>query len=328
MIFNTYIKELQNIIYKGFKIFFDSTARLLGYPDNPGMPIIPFDEDAYDRVYGRDLLPKHVTYLPPGQPQYPETLTEALFGTFPYTEPIEKHFYQHESEGYYNFYVENYKELYFLPDWLSGYIQMHFNITIDHSNLELCRDVFFYVVLLYGAIVTIRSNLFWMLAINPYTYPWVFAVDFVDWIYDALAGIVPCFVGIDMVPTFFMMLIGKIADSANHLVFTMPFLPSEGNKVSMLLDGDIQPTEVIQFHYLPYLWYKYPIPDNVRQFWYSERPDILEFMEKNYSQFGLDFRPSTVSIDEITSVVDSVVKLTTPIVSLVSDSTDFLSTNF
>jgi len=244
-------------------------------------------------------------------------LTEALFGTFPYTMPIEKHFYQHKAEGYYNFYVENYRNMYFLPDWLSGYIQIHFNITVDHSNLELCRDVFFYVILLYGAIVSIRTTLFWMLAINPYTFPWVFAVDFVDWIYDALAGILPCFVGIDLVPSIFAMLIGKVTDSANHLVFTMPFLPSEGNKVKMLIDGELK--DVVQFHYLPYLWYKYPIPMNLREFWYSERLDILNFMEKNYSQFGINFRP-LLSGSEINTMVDS----TTFVDSILTTSKDFL----
>jgi hypothetical protein len=266
---------------------------------------------------GQDLLPKHITEIPPTQAQRPETLTEAFFGTFPYTMPIEKHFYQHKAEGYYNFYVENYRNMYFLPDWLSGYIQIHFNITVDHSGLELCRDVFFYVILLYGAIVSIRTTLFWMLAINPYTFPWVFAVDFVDWIYDALAGILPCFVGIDLVPSIFAMLIGKVTDSANHLVFTMPFLPSEGNRVKMLIDGELK--DVVQFHYLPYLWYKYPIPMNLREFWYSERPDILNFMEKNYSQFGINFRP-LFSSSEINPVLDS----TTFVDSILTTSKDFL----
>jgi len=269
MVFNNRIKEVQKIVYDGSKVFLDSIAGFLGYPDVPGMPIFPLDLKAREELTGQDLLPKHISDIPPNQVQRPETLTEALFGTFPYTMPVEKHFYQHKAEGYYNFYVENYRNMYFLPDWLSGYIQIHFNTTVDHSNLELCRDVFFYVVLLYGAIVSLRTMLFWMLAINPYTYPWVFAVDFVDWIYDGLAGILPCFVGIDLVPTFLAMLIGKIADSANHLVFTMPFLPSEGNKVKMLIDGELK--DVVQFHYLPYLWYKYPIPMNLREFWYSDR---------------------------------------------------------
>ena len=317
MIFSNRIKQLEKIVYEGFKIFLESIARFLGYPDVPGMPVFPLDFKARDQLMGQDLLPKHITEIPPTQAQRPETLTEALFGTFPYTMPIEKHFYQHKAEGYYNFYVENYRNMYFLPDWLSGYIQSHFNITVDHSNLELCRDVFFYVMLLYGAIVSIRTTLFWMLAINPYTFPWVFAVDFVDWIYDALAGILPCFVGIDLVPSIFAMLIGKVTDSANHLVFTMPFLPSEGNKVKMLIDGELK--DVVQFHYLPYLWYKYPIPMNLREFWYSERPDILNFMEKNYSQFGINFRP-LFSSSEINPVLDS----TTFVDSILTTSKDLL----
>ena len=317
MVFNNRIKEVQKIVHDGFKVFFDSIAGFLGYPDVPGMPTFPPNQKLRDQLIGQDLLPKHITEIPPNQVQRPETLTEALFGTFPYTMPVEKHFYQHKAEGYYNFYVENYRNMYFLPDWLSGYIQIHLNITVDHSNLELCRDVFFYVVLLYGAIVSIRTTLFWMLAINPYTYPWVFAVDFVDWIYDGLAGILPCVVGIDLVPTFLAMLIGKIADSANHLVFTMPFLPSEGNKVKMLIDGELK--DVIQYHYLPYLWYKYPIPLSLREFWASERPDILNFMEKNYSQFGLNFRP-LLSDTELHTMVDS----TTFVDSIITTSKNIL----
>ncbi len=302
MVLTDRIKEIQSIFYEGFKYFFETIAKFLGYPDVRGMPIYPADLKLREELTEKALLPAHVVSLPPNQLERPETLTEVILGTLPYTTPIEKHFYQHKAEGYYNFYVENYRNMYFLPDWLSAYIQMNFNITVDHSNLELCRDVVFYVVLLYGSIVSFRTALFWMLTINPYTYPWVLAVDFVDWLYDSLAGILPCVAGIDLVPTFIMLLVGKIADSINHLVFTMPFLPSEGNKVKMLIEGDVK--EVIQFHYLPYLWYKYPIPMNLREFWYSERPDILEFMEKNYGQFDIEFRPVALGTD-LTSMLDS-----------------------
>src|SRR5210317_840743 len=316
MIFKKQIEQINEMIYSGAKEFFDWIARLLGYPEVRGMPILPSDFELREQLQQRDVLPKHITQIPPNQEAYPQNFLEALFGVFPYTMPIEKHFYEHEAEGYYNFYVENYRNMYFLPDWLSGYIQIHFNMTVDHSNLELCRDVFFYVVLLYGAIVSLRTMLFWMLAINPYTYPWVFAVDFVDWIYDGLAGILPCIVGIDLVPTFLGMLIGKIADSVNHLVFTMPFLPSEGNKVKMLIDGELK--DVVQFHYLPYLWYKYPIPQTLREFWYLERPDILNFMEKNYGQFGINFRP-LLSASEISPILDSTISMD----SLIMHSKDF-----
>ena len=100
MVFNNRIKEVQKIVYNGFKLFFDSIAGFLGYPDVPGMPIFPLDPKAREQLTGQDLLPKHITDIPPNQAQRPETLTEALFGTFPYTMPVEKHFYEHKAEGY------------------------------------------------------------------------------------------------------------------------------------------------------------------------------------------------------------------------------------
>ena len=64
-----------------------------------------------------------------------------------------------------------------------------------------------------------------------------------------------------------------MADSLNHLVFTMPFLPSEGEETKVLINQQMK--DVLVFHYLPILWYRYPIPNDLREFWYKERPDIL-----------------------------------------------------
>ena len=297
MSFDEKFTLVRSTFYEKVAQLFEKIAQYYGYPENPGMPAVSKvlqSNDAFNQ------LPKRITYFPPAQS--PETWFEVIFGPAPKVDALPRYIYETKDEGFYNFYIENYRNMFFLPDSLSGYIQIHFNITVDHSNLELCRDVFFYIVLLYAAVVQFRNLLFWWIVINPYTYPWVFFVDSVDWAYDTLAGILPCVLGIDLAPTLVTLLIGKIADSANHLVFTMPFLPSEGNKVKMLIDGDLK--DVVQFHYLPYLWYKYPIPINLREFWYSERPDILNFMEKNYSQFGINFRP-LVSDSEVTSILDS-----------------------
>lgn len=302
MILDNRIKELQTIIFDIFEKLFYSVAKLLGYPDIPGMPVIPLDNELYTELTRKAFLEKHITQVPPSQVQRPENLTQAFFGTFPYTMPVEKHFYEHEGEGYYNFYIENYRNIFFLPDWLSSYIQIHFNITVDHSDLELFRDSIFYIILIYGTILAIRNTLFWFITINPYTNPWVIILDVIDPVYEALGGIIPCFVGIDPVPSIFASIVGKAADTLNHVVFTMPFLPSEGNKVKMMVDGELK--NVIQFHYLPYLWYRFPIPNELREFWYSERPDILDFMEKNYHQLDVNFRP-LITTPEIHSTLDS-----------------------
>eukprot|EP00975_Prorocentrum_lima_P007745 1659271-Prorocentrum_lima.AAC.1 len=66
MVFNNRIKEVQKLAYDG-------------YPDVPGMPIFPLDSKSREQFTVQDLLPKHITEIPPNQAQRPETLTEALF---------------------------------------------------------------------------------------------------------------------------------------------------------------------------------------------------------------------------------------------------------
>jgi len=323
MIFKKQIEQINEMIYSGAKEFFDWIARLLGYPEVRGMPILPSDFELREQLQQRDVLPKHITQIPPNQEAYPQNFLEALFGVFPYTMPIEKHFYEHEAEGYYNFYVENYRNMYFLPDWISAFLQIQLKVSVDHSGIEFARDLLFYMLLLYGFVLNIRTLLYWFIIINPYTYPWVFFVDLTDWLYDYLAGLLPCFLGIDLVPSFVMIIVGKLTDSLNHLVFTMPFLPSEGNPVKMVIDGDTK--DVVQFHNLPYLWYKYPIPNDLREFWYFERPDIFKFMEQSYKQLGLEFRPLSV-ISQSSNLVTSVENI--PILKdLNISSTQFICSN-
>ena len=55
----------------------------------------------------------------------------------------------------------------------------------------------------------------------------------------------------------------------------------------------------MSFNFIIYLIY------NLREFWYFERPDILNFMEENYAQFGINFRP-LISGSEILPLIDSI----------------------
>ncbi len=52
--------------------------------------------------------------------------------------------------------------------------------------------------------------------------------------------------------------------------------------------------DVLVFHYLPILWYRYPIPNDIREFWYKERPDILNFMQKAYKELDIQFLPNAI----------------------------------
>ena len=110
-----------------------------------------------------------------------------------------------------------------------------------------------------------------------------------DWTEDTLQGIVPSIFGVNVTGSIFLGALGVVADSLNHLVFTMPFLPSEGEPTKLVINNQMK--DVLVFHYLPTMWYKYPIPNDIREFWFNERPDILEYMKTAYSDLNLQLLP-------------------------------------
>ena len=161
--------------------------------------------------------------------------------------------------------------------------------------------------MVYSQIVILRIALSWFIYINPYTVPWCYIAAAVDWTEDVLQGIVPAILGVNITGSVFLGILGVIADSLNHLVFTMPFLPSEGEETKLLINEQMK--NVLVFHYLPILWYRYPIPNDIREFWYNERPDILEYMEKAYQNLDIQFLPddivSQLNQEKLTSSVSS-----------------------
>lgn len=277
--------------------FFEKLAHFFGYPENPGMPIL---SKAYDEVYGRSQffsdLPKRVTYFPPAQ--RPETWFEMIFGPAPRVEVLPRYIYETKEEGFYNFYIENYKNIFFLPDWLSEFIQVRLNICLDISLLEIIREVLFIGLVFYSQMVLLRIAISWLIWINPYTFPWSYLAAAVDWTEDVLQGIVPSVLGVNVTGSVFLGALGVIADGLNHLVFTMPFLPSEAEETKLVINNEMK--DVLVFHYLPSLWVQYPIPNDLREFWYSQRPDILQYIQTNYGFLNLDLLPDRIQkINEI-----------------------------
>jgi uncharacterized protein YggT (Ycf19 family) len=165
--------------------------------------------------------------------------------------------------------------------------------------------------MVYSQIVILRIALSWFIYINPYTFPWCYLAAAVDWTEDVLQGIVPAILGVNITGSVFLGILGVIADSLNHLVFTMPFLPSEGEETKLLINQQMK--DVLVFHYLPILWYRYPVPNEIREFWYKERPDILNYMQKAYKDLDIQFLPDNI-VKELNQ------KAITPDFSLTSNS--------
>jgi hypothetical protein len=184
--------------------------------------------------------------------------------------------------------------------------------------------------------VVLRIAISWLIYINPYTFPWCYLAAAVDWTEDVLQGIVPAILGVNITGSVFLGVLGVIADSLNHLVFTMPFLPSEAEETKLLINQEMK--DVLVFHYLPILWYRHPIPNNIREYWYYQRPDILEYMETAYKDLNIQFLPDNIikelSLDttgslvgQITNLSDSLPPQILGIVSLF-DSNEFINKFF
>jgi hypothetical protein len=279
-----FIDTLETFVEKIATYFFN-------YPEVLGMDVQP-PYDAQKIAFEQYVrqLPVHQTRTPP--PAMPTKLSEVFFGNVPEFHKITRTLYQHKKDGFYNIHIPDYQNIWFLPDWLSKWIQLNLEITVDVAPLEHVQQAIFVALVLFYFLIEFRVKLYWFLTINPYTRPWVYLIALTDWLNDWVAGMAPVLFGLDYSPTLVLMVIGKLADSLNHLVFTMPFLPSEGT-LGRIMSSDKMET-VILYRFLPSLWMDEPIPDSLREFWYEQRPDILKFMKKNYHQLDIDFEPNRI----------------------------------
>ena len=285
-IVNNIFLSFRDFSYNLSEKLFNSIAKILGYPDSTyGMPVMFFRND--EQFY-RSNLPLRQIFRAPFT-----SVWHIPFGRFPSTSPNPRLHYVNNVEGYYNIYFQDYKNLYMLPNRISEFIQINYNICLDTSFIEGLREGAFISLVLYQMIISFRLITSWFITINPYTYPWRILVALVDWIDESFGGFIPSIAGVNLIGMVFTLVLGKCSDALNHLIFTMPYLPGEGQKVNMVIDGAA--TKIKLFHYLPYLWYKYPIPNEIREFWYYKRPDILDYMMKTYSELDIQWLPESVT---------------------------------
>ena len=301
MTFNDKFFPLRDAFYEAVNNFFRYIAGPLGYPENRGMPTI-YDVpiELYARTEFLNNLPKHRTIFPPMQK--PETWFEMFFGTVPKMDTVSRVVYESKAEGFYNFYIENFRNIYFLPDPVSEFIQIRLIICLDITSLIIFQEVLFVGLIIFAEMLILRITLSWLIYINPYTIPWCYLGAATDWTDDVLQGILPSVLGVNAVSSIFLLGLGRLTDSLNHLVFTMPFLPTEADEMKLLIDEEMR--DVLVFHFLPINWYKHPIPNGLREFWYYERPDILESLQKAYKDVDIQFLPNNI-VEELNKLNES-----------------------
>ena len=248
-------------------------------------------------------------------------------------------FYQDNIEGYYNFFIVQ-KNAIFLPNWLSEIIQIFANQNVDTTLLSTIQEWTFGILNKFRILCEIRAALWWWLMFNPYQQPFNTLRILTEWYLTSLTGIFPIIMGIDIGPTIAITALGVLLDLLNRLVFTMPYLPSEGEKFTIndlaQLDNPALADlvskigeDVTVFRYLPSLWYKYQIPDDLREYWYVKKPEILQYFLKNYENLGIDFLPNQILQSEyenhleystiLTSLIDHVGEVSIKIPSFFSE---------
>ena len=117
---------VRDALYGKVGVFFEKIAQHYGYPENLGMPTISRVLQENGSGFG---LQKRTTFFPP--PQFPETWFEMIFGPAPKVDTLPRYIYETKEEGFYNFYIEDYRNTFFLPDWFSEFIQIKLNLCLQ-----------------------------------------------------------------------------------------------------------------------------------------------------------------------------------------------------
>jgi len=285
--------ELRGRYFQFVSQCFQTFAKPFGFPNLRGMQLLPPDEKYWwirEADPTADLPVRRLRFPPAAEPH---NYFEVLFGDRAKPASTPRIYYENASDGFYSYFVENYKNLTFLPDWFSEFLQINLNIYNDLSLIELGREALFVVVLTYYYVMVVRVAIGWFVSINPYVFPLSYLVMFVDWIDEVITSITPVLGGFGIGTPLLFMYVGKFADYVNNLVFTMPYLPSEGQFQKAFIAGQVK--NILAFKDLPYLWYKYSIPNELREFWYTERRDIYKYMKKAYGQIDLTILPDRLA---------------------------------
>ena len=221
----------------------------------------------------------------------------------PFNPPL-IYFYTDPTEGFFNLFVveSGPTSPAYLPNWLAELIQLATN---QQLTIMFARDIqewAYEFLKIFKTLCQMRATLWWWLMFNPYQQPFNTLRVLTEWYLTAFIGIFPVILGIDIGSTIGLALLGHTVDMLGRLAFTMPYLPQEGefykaedlvkidnpNLAQMLTEYG---QDVRIFRNLPDLWYKYPIPNSIREEWYTNKPEITEHLIKNYYGLGVDFLP-------------------------------------
>jgi uncharacterized protein YggT (Ycf19 family) len=178
----------------------------------------------------------------------------------------------------------------FLPDWASRALQLYggYHLAENAANLYWIQELLYKFLSIFSRMCQWRIFLSLWLIFNPYTYPWRILVELTEWFVEGFNGVLPTFFGIDYSGAFALSGLSIVIKYIKNLVFTMPYLPSEAIKER------IGKYPFYRFSGFPRLWKEYGIPNELREEWYDNQPEVIEHFLKYYGDLGQDIVPTRI----------------------------------
>ena len=268
------ISKLVLIFHRIFRI----CAYFFGYPYNKGILKVTDSSDFF--------IPYHITFWPVVQPAF--TWSQVAFTPAPQMNLIRKFI---SKEFYVNFFIDRYKNINFLPTILSWIIQVYLNIFYEDPFLEKSRKYCFLIPTIYTHMINMRIGSSWFGRFSPFIYPWKYLFLSVDTVEGFVTRFLPIkFFQVSIELPFLLFVSGFIADQVNHLVYTIPYLPSEVMYTS-IFNKRRKLRPILFFSNIPVLWCKFQIPNLLKRFWHSKHLNIIEYLSFFYTDLNINALP-------------------------------------
>ena len=242
----------------------------------------------------------------------PNELWEIFFPKGREFTPPSVYFYEDYKDGFFNlFIVESDREkTVYLFGFLSDFIQRSlsfcglYNHQQNINNLRTGQEQFYETLLIFNNLCTLRLTFNWWIIFNPYQQPLDALRILTDWWLNCFTGGVPLILGADYSGIVSVFINGLIEDFLRNLAITVPYKISEGELLTVDDFKDLSPelarifnkcgTEIRVFRNLPSIWVENPIPDGLREFWLTKRPQVSEFLINNYVELGISVLPNRI----------------------------------
>ena len=196
------------------------------------------------------------------------------------------------------------KKALFLPDPVSEFIQRALHIhTYDVAYTHIFRECQYYIYLLIFIFLTLNQVYYFVqtcLFINPYTYPYVLLTDLILPYQLFFEDLCPTIYGYPTGTLAAQLLLGILLNGIRDLVFTMPFLPSEG--IIHIATANVNDLAIVGekfyiFSGVPQLWQAYGVPVDLRTDWFnSGNFNMFKFYETQYpyNMWKVDYLPMDI----------------------------------